>query len=421
MAKYITIKRSSQLPMLMASDVDLREVESLNAEVLDIMTHIIGPRAVRLWQHPIRISSTFTYYVLSLLSDRHSPGQGFCGIQMWFPLLDESTLYGSSFKRLMDPMCSLSPKDLLLRREQFMIFTISCLEAWIPYIGFAMHKSFLSVKQLVLTLSSDDSDEAAVVEGVDDGEPGGERGRLPGTTQRSFAADYVGSSSIVKWLYNLSAGLRESQSDPQFKWTGSFFTHGHLLLFLLYGIYFSPVLRLHGVRLINATRMSTNMHRKANGGAYSRVGIQDRINLRLLAWLVGSRLGLLAVYGAFRWHQESRGQGNESLESAPITVDSTSVRDYQASLQSGGRGRGGVTSPHANLNEMKKRSCPLCVDSVKNPIVTRCGHVYCHTCLYDMMRRTSTNFLDARYRHRFPCPICRAEISIQELRHLYCK
>ena len=83
------------MPMLMASDIDLREVESLNTEVLDILTHVIGPRSVRLWQHPIRISSTFCYFVLSLLSDRHSPGQGFCGIRMWFPLLDESTMHGA--------------------------------------------------------------------------------------------------------------------------------------------------------------------------------------------------------------------------------------------------------------------------------------------------------------------------------------
>lgn len=424
MANYVTIKRSSQLPMLMASDIDLREVESLNAEILDILAHVIGPRAVRLWQHPIRISSTFCYYVFSLLSDRRSPGQGFCGIQMWFPQLDERTMYGGFSKRLLDPMGSLSFTDLMLRREQFMIFTISCMEAWIPYVGLAMHKSFLSIKQLVLTLSSDDSDEAATGEGEGESgeEPGqsdggGGRGPLEGTTQRSFTADYAGSYSLVRWFHRLSIGLRESQGDPQFKWAGSLFTHSHLLLFLLYGVYFSPVLRLHGIRLINATRISTNMHRKVNGGAYSRVSVQDRINLKILAWLVGSRLGLLAVYGGFRWYQESQGGGNEPLESVPITVDSMSAREYHSSMQSGAGGGGdsGVCHP----NEMKKRTCPLCVDTIKNPIVTRCGHVYCHTCLYDMMRRTSTNFLDGRYQNSFPCPICRAEITINKLRHLY--
>ena len=194
-------------------------------------------------------------------------------------------------------------------------------------------------------------------------------------------------------------------------------THAHLVFFLLYGVYFSPILRLHGVRLINAVRMSTLAHRKANGGSYSRMGVQDRINLKVLAWLVGGRLGLLALYGAIRLYHDSQSEGNESLEREPITVDSISVREYQSSLRSAGSDVIGADHP----NEMKKRTCPLCVDTIKNPVVTRCGHVYCHTCLFDMMRRTSANFLDGRFPNRFPCPICRAEVTVHKLRHLYIK
>ena len=426
--QYISIKRSPQLPMLMASDVDIREVESLNTEVLDILTHIIGARAVRIWQHPIRISATFWYYLLSLLSDRHSPGQGFCGIQMWFPMLDDNSIYGSVFKLVLDPTRTLSPQEFRSRRENFMLFTISCMEAWMPYIGFAVHKSMLSIKQLVITVTSDDSDEAsdiaqntALQGGSEDESMNPPRERQVGSPNPSHAADYAGSSSAIKWLYKFSAGLRESQSDPNFKWAGSLFTHSHLLLFLVYGVYFSPVLRLHSVRLINAIKMGTNSHPKDSGRAHTKMGVQDRINLKVLAWLVGGRLGLLAMYGAYRWYQESQGHGSlENSSHEPITVDSASVREYQASLASqAGRERTGVDASHPN--EMKKRQCPLCVDSIKDPLVTRCGHVYCHNCLFDMMRRTNPNLLDASHRHRFPCPICRKEFLIQELRHLYTK
>jgi len=44
--------------------------------------------------------------------------------------------------------------------------------------------------------------------------------------------------------------------------------------------------------------------------------------------------------------------------------------------------------------------CSICLDHVKNPVLTQCGHLYCWTCLYRWLNTQHTT-----------CPVCKAGVS----------
>ena len=432
MARYVTITRSSQVPMLISSDIDIREITGLSAEVMDILTQIFGARVVRVWQHPVRISTTALYYVLSLLSDKFSPGQGFCGIQMWFPMLTDS-VQGRLTKFMLDPSCTLPREDLARLGEKAMIVSVSITEALLPYLGFVMNRGINSLNDLRDTVASDDSDTATAVaralneeehqemdgEMVAEGTRGGERerGRLQGSNHPSTAANRVGYTGIQKWLYDMTYSIRRCQNDSQYKWASSIFTHGHLWFFLAYGVYFSPVLRAHAVRLIRACRVET-----VKGRPRPKRGVADRINLKVLAWLVGSRLALLAFYGTYRWlYQRQQTQRVEAPLITTLNSGNTSSNSGSENEQGQGQVREELPAMESAGSEMKNRSCPLCMDNIKHPITTRCGHMYCHICLHDFLRRRGANYLQQRHSLSTGslCPVCRASINVKELRHIF--
>ena len=55
------------------------------------------------------------------------------------------------------------------------------------------------------------------------------------------------------------------------------------------------------------------------------------------------------------------------------------------------------------MSQRKKWCCSLCKDSLKSPIVTKCGHIFCYSCVFNHLK---TNKL---------CPICHKEINIESL------
>lgn len=44
--------------------------------------------------------------------------------------------------------------------------------------------------------------------------------------------------------------------------------------------------------------------------------------------------------------------------------------------------------------------CSICLDPVKNPVITQCGHLYCWSCLYRWLNTQHTT-----------CPVCKAGVS----------
>uniref|UniRef100_A0ACD5ZL46 Uncharacterized protein n=1 Tax=Avena sativa TaxID=4498 RepID=A0ACD5ZL46_AVESA len=62
--------------------------------------------------------------------------------------------------------------------------------------------------------------------------------------------------------------------------------------------------------------------------------------------------------------------------------------------------------------------CNICLDFAVEPVVTRCGHLYCWPCIYEWLRR------DAEEEHagcstRRPCPVCKAPLTLDSLVPLY--
>ncbi|XVE66203.1 hypothetical protein DITRI_Ditri08aG0061700 [Diplodiscus trichospermus] len=62
--------------------------------------------------------------------------------------------------------------------------------------------------------------------------------------------------------------------------------------------------------------------------------------------------------------------------------------------------------------------CNICLDSVQDPVVTLCGHLYCWPCIYKWLHfeTISTENQDQKQQH---CPVCKAEISHTSLVPLY--
>ncbi|UKK03014.2 RING-type E3 ubiquitin transferase [Theileria orientalis] len=62
-------------------------------------------------------------------------------------------------------------------------------------------------------------------------------------------------------------------------------------------------------------------------------------------------------------------------------------------------------------SEKKKNTnfeCNICFDDVNEPVVTRCGHLFCWSCLLSWMNRRN-----------YQCPICQAGISRENVIPLY--
>ncbi|QDS67535.1 hypothetical protein FKW77_002484 [Venturia effusa] len=55
------------------------------------------------------------------------------------------------------------------------------------------------------------------------------------------------------------------------------------------------------------------------------------------------------------------------------------------------------------LNGRQQRKCTLCLDAMKEPSVTTCGHVFCWTCIGDWVREKPE------------CPLCRQNVLVQHV------
>ncbi|KAE8672919.1 hypothetical protein F3Y22_tig00111833pilonHSYRG00006 [Hibiscus syriacus] len=62
--------------------------------------------------------------------------------------------------------------------------------------------------------------------------------------------------------------------------------------------------------------------------------------------------------------------------------------------------------------------CDICLDSVRDPVVTLCGHLYCWPCIYKWLRFQTISTEDLDHNHQ-QCPVCKAEVSHETLIPLY--
>lgn len=58
------------------------------------------------------------------------------------------------------------------------------------------------------------------------------------------------------------------------------------------------------------------------------------------------------------------------------------------------------------LNSGSDEECAICLDSLRQPVITYCAHVYCRPCICEVIRSE---------REQARCPLCRAQIKTKEL------
>ncbi|CAA0393499.1 E3 ubiquitin-protein ligase RMA1 [Arabidopsis thaliana] len=62
--------------------------------------------------------------------------------------------------------------------------------------------------------------------------------------------------------------------------------------------------------------------------------------------------------------------------------------------------------------------CNICLDSVQEPVVTLCGHLFCWPCIHKWLDVQSFSTSDEYQRHR-QCPVCKSKVSHSTLVPLY--
>ncbi|KAJ1389747.1 Zinc finger, RING-type [Sesbania bispinosa] len=62
--------------------------------------------------------------------------------------------------------------------------------------------------------------------------------------------------------------------------------------------------------------------------------------------------------------------------------------------------------------------CNICLDSVQDPVVTLCGHLYCWPCIYKWLHSRSVTSEDEE-EQKPQCPVCKSEVSQSSLVPLY--
>ncbi|ESQ38031.1 hypothetical protein EUTSA_v10028914mg [Eutrema salsugineum] len=62
--------------------------------------------------------------------------------------------------------------------------------------------------------------------------------------------------------------------------------------------------------------------------------------------------------------------------------------------------------------------CNICLDSVQEPVVTLCGHLFCWPCIHKWLNVQSFSTSDEYQRHR-ECPVCKSKVSHSTLVPLY--
>ncbi|CAI9299565.1 unnamed protein product [Lactuca saligna] len=62
--------------------------------------------------------------------------------------------------------------------------------------------------------------------------------------------------------------------------------------------------------------------------------------------------------------------------------------------------------------------CNICLDSVEDPVVTLCGHLYCWPCIYKWIKHQNSS-PETLVNHNPQCPVCKRDISQKTLVPLY--
>jgi hypothetical protein len=224
----------------------------------------------------------------------------------------------------------------------------------------------------------------------------------------------------------------------------------HLYSFLIHGSFYSLALRLCGVRFRRSNLASGSLNNSKNG----RLVPESKMQMGSLALLLAIQLTIMSVHSAAVLASELiKGDGGRNGGNHENEIESTERErrergqrrnDNEMGLDGNSSSRTAngtvvVVTPgeyigkpeeknaekiRAEESDMNKKQCPLCMDFVRQPAATPCGHVYCWTCVHKWVisdrngssnNRNSNNSEDG-----IKCPVCRQLFQQHQIRALYC-
>ena len=98
------------------------------------------------------------------------------------------------------------------------------------------------------------------------------------------------------------------------------------------------------------------------------------------------------------------------MELAHINAMTSRPPSYSSNSTQGGIG-GNAFSPHDQDSDKDERFvCNICLDPVRDPVTTLCGHLFCWPCLYRWLESQHST-----------CPICLAGVSKENVIPLFIK
>jgi Zinc finger, C3HC4 type (RING finger) len=99
------------------------------------------------------------------------------------------------------------------------------------------------------------------------------------------------------------------------------------------------------------------------------------------------------------------------LDGAAASADINEAESGTAGAHLRRRSSAQTAASHSSRRESGEDSrfeCNICLDHVHEPVVTRCGHLYCWICLYRWLNSNHTE-----------CPVCKAGVSRDNVIPLY--
>lgn len=210
--------------------------------------------------------------------------------------------------------------------------------------------------------------------------------------------------------------------------SGSHFQAVTLAVFYFSGAYYTLSKRLLGLRYVFTTRS------RAEPGAGDRVGYEVLgvllvVQLAVRAWL---HLRATVVHGGAEAELETEAAIRERAgrAQAVVSLDDNAYASNTELLPAGASGGGSQRSlveigaathtPVAKggsarfdlgrdeavmgwIKGRQQRTCTLCLEGLKDPAATQCGHVFCWQCIGDWVREKPE------------CPLCRREAMVQHI------
>ena len=413
---------ATHVPMMLMHDIDNAEISSLYENVIQCLDNMpIRPRVLDVLKPYVKFGASLVYYSSTLLSrDESTPGQSFSN-------LDMITNSG--------PGDADSSNKSFVNLDKKLFAIVSIWMALLPSLEVALSKYSSEIKHVFLTLIADDSDVDVVEQNrqnrpnIDDSNTNAtssvneEKGIVDHVYSsllhffRSFGATYTEISSNV---LSFSGQRPDQQQLPIF----TLLHDVHYCLFTIFGIYYNPALRFTGVKLMENISINRNSDGPLPLPSTKKGRRGANISLRVLGWLLGFRLllftyhGIRTMYGNLISDISDTEQQQQQIEeqydvqnAASVGTDETEKLNSSLPLP--------LDTPSVGffVHNMDDKLCPLCMDTLENPSIIPCGHIYCWDCVQDLCSRAnSPSQQEEPYQKISKCPVCRASLTMNNVR-----